>query len=232
MSELDGNELESSFNSAAKHFPSLVSQLSKEKLLYFYGRYKQATEGNCNVSKPSLFDQTGRRKWEAWADLKGTTKYTAMKEYIDGVKEIDPEWNEDDTKNKEVGWARVSRMPVPERDETVSFIDAVQEGNLEVLNSLNLEEEVKQRFEEGMTGLHWAADRGHTEVVDLLLTNGAEVNARDDSGQTPLHYAASCGHVAVVSLLLQRGADPSMCDDDDFTPRQVADDSHVVTLLS
>jgi acyl-CoA-binding protein len=231
MSELDMNVLEGRFNSAAKHFPSLIPKVSKERLLYFYGRYKQATEGNCNVPKPGLFDQTGRRKWEAWMGLKNVSKSTAMEEYIDGVKEIDPEWSENDVESK-VGWARVSRMPAPDGNDTVSFIDAVQNCDLEVLRGLDLEEEVRLKFEDGMTGLHWASDRGHAEVADLLLASGADINARDDCGQTALHYAASCGHVAVVRLLLQRGADPSVSDNDHLTPCQVAHDSSIASLFS
>ena len=34
----------------------------------------------------------------------------------------------------------------------------------------------------GMTPLHYAADEGHTEVVELLIANGADVNAKDENG--------------------------------------------------
>ena len=47
-----------------------------------------------------------------------------------------------------------------------------------------------------MTCLHWAAGRGHTEVVDLLLNNGAKVDATDKvrflflcTGQPVLYHA-------------------------------------------
>nr|HIL75857.1 ankyrin repeat domain-containing protein [Rhodospirillales bacterium] len=34
--------------------------------------------------------------------------------------------------------------------------------------------------------MHYAALKGHKEVVELLLANGANVNAKDDDGKTPL----------------------------------------------
>ena len=36
--------------------------------------------------------------------------------------------------------------------------------------------------------MHWACDRGHLEVVQLLLERDAEVNQQDRDLQTPLHY--------------------------------------------
>lgn len=44
----------------------------------------------------------------------------------------------------------------------------------------------------GMTALHFAADRGFSEVADALLQSGANVNAVDSTGQTALMYAVSC----------------------------------------
>jgi hypothetical protein len=45
---------------------------------------------------------------------------------------------------------------------------------------------------QGMTALHFAADRGHSEIADVLLQHGVNVNAIDSTGQTALMYAVSC----------------------------------------
>ncbi len=60
----------------------------------------------------------------------------------------------------------------------------------------------------GRTPLLWAAERGHANVVKLLLEQGAELNPVDsECGQTPLSWAAENVHHVVVQLLLEAGAD-------------------------
>lgn len=40
-----------------------------------------------------------------------------------------------------------------------------------------------------MTGLHWAAKRGHLDIVRILLQHGADVDSKDIIGRTPLYFA-------------------------------------------
>ncbi|KAJ1476346.1 ankyrin repeat-containing domain protein, partial [Baffinella frigidus] len=54
--------------------------------------------------------------------------------------------------------------------------------------------------------LHAASERGHGEVVGLLLDKGAAVSATSNLGSTPLHWAAN---EAVTRLLLEHGAEVS-----------------------
>jgi ankyrin repeat protein len=51
-----------------------------------------------------------------------------------------------------------------------------------------------------------AAQRGHVEVVRLLLGAGANFEQGTSSGWSPLLVAAWSGHVGVVNLLLEAGA--------------------------
>lgn len=56
------------------------------------------------------------------------------------------------------------------------------------------------------TTLHVTAERGHLQMVELLLSKGARIDARDHSNQTALHIAAQHGHTKIVSALLEKGA--------------------------
>lgn len=51
-------------------------------------------------------------------------------------------------------------------------------------------------------------DRGHPEVVELLLSAGADKEAKIGYGVRPLMYAAGNGEAGVVQALLRGGADP------------------------
>ena len=55
-----------------------------------------------------------------------------------------------------------------------------------------------------------AALMGHTEVVALLLENGADVNAKSRDGGTALHAAAFLGRAETAKLLLEKGADTTL----------------------
>lgn len=63
----------------------------------------------------------------------------------------------------------------------------------------------------GRTALHEASQRGHFEIVKMLLRFTAlNVNAQDHIGNTALHEACRNGHKNIVEMLLRRGARPSV----------------------
>jgi ankyrin repeat protein len=74
--------------------------------------------------------------------------------------------------------------------------------------------DVNTPFRYGATALSYACDRGHLEVVRVLLERGARVDVEDSFyGATPLDWASSPAaggvtdaHVEIVRLLLQHGA--------------------------
>jgi len=67
------------------------------------------------------------------------------------------------------------------------------------------------------TALHWAAIRGNTEIVRMLLDKKADVDPRTTDGMTPLHYAARQGHVEIAKVLLENGADINGLDASGWT---------------
>jgi hypothetical protein len=50
--------------------------------------------------------------------------------------------------------------------------------------------------------LHWAAYKGHAEVLWTLLLHGMSPLTLDPEGNTPLHLAAAGGHLTIVKTLL------------------------------
>jgi ankyrin repeat protein len=65
--------------------------------------------------------------------------------------------------------------------------------------------EVNAKEEDGITPLHFAAEEGLKDVVELLLSSNADVNAKDNDSNTPLRLAVSNSHADVAELLRQRG---------------------------
>jgi len=54
---------------------------------------------------------------------------------------------------------------------------------------------------DGFTPLHIAAQRGHTEVVKLLVYHISNVNARAHNGEMPVDAARRNRHWDIVELL-------------------------------
>jgi len=61
---------------------------SQDDQLYFYSYYKQATIGDVNTERPGLLDFTGKAKWDAWKERKGTSKEEAWQKYVEKLLAI------------------------------------------------------------------------------------------------------------------------------------------------
>uniref|UniRef100_A0A8I3WUV9 Acyl-CoA-binding protein n=2 Tax=Callitrichinae TaxID=9480 RepID=A0A8I3WUV9_CALJA len=76
------------FEKAAEEVKNLKTKPGDDEMLFIYGHYKQATVGDINTERPGMLDFKGKAKWDAWNELKGTTKEDAMKAYINKVEEL------------------------------------------------------------------------------------------------------------------------------------------------
>ncbi len=84
------------------------------------------------------------------------------------------------------------------------FFEAVREGDTDAVRRLLEQEPGLVREHDatfGATGLHWAALRGRTDVVKLLLTRGAVATAVNTAGETPLDVARRARRDDVVRVL-------------------------------
>ncbi|KTF78963.1 hypothetical protein cypCar_00032387 [Cyprinus carpio] len=98
----------------------------------------------------------------------------------------------------------------------------VQNGEDDMVNCANTD---------GITALHQACIDGSMEMVEFLLSRGANVNQVDSEGWTPLHVAASCGNLEITEFLLRHGASLCLVNCDGDVPVDIAEDEATETLL-
>jgi ankyrin repeat protein len=86
--------------------------------------------------------------------------------------------------------------------------DAAMRGDMEaVLAMIRQGADANEAQGDGMTGLHWAAQRGDLEMAELLITAGANVHAGTRIGRyTPLHLASRAGSAPLAQALLEAGS--------------------------
>ena len=72
------------------------------------------------------------------------------------------------------------------------------------------------------TPLHFAAWKGHEDMVDALIKEGAIIDADDIINRSPLHWAAQGGHLNVAKTLIQKRANTKAIDAHGRSPLHVA----------
>ena len=75
-------DLKTAFEQAVADSKALPEKPDNMTLLKIYALYKQATAGDVEGKRPGFTDMVGRAKWDAWNEIKGTSKDDAMKQYI------------------------------------------------------------------------------------------------------------------------------------------------------
>ncbi|CAJ0930259.1 unnamed protein product, partial [Mesorhabditis belari] len=242
VTTLDEKEINSYFNSAASFLPSITDRVNEQVLLRLYGLYKLATMGPpTSEDKPSFYDVRGKKKFQAWSDLKGLSPRDAMGEYILEIDSLGLGWNPNVSVNRQTFGKLPSRPAVEEPEETkVETTEALwflscQNDDLEVAerllandsNLLNMADKVTE-----LTALHWAIDKGSKNVAKWLIDCGADVDIQDPDGNTPLHYAAYCTQYEIAQHLLAHGANSTIRNEDDSTPQECAENDDLKVLLA
>lgn len=238
---IETTELDEMFSAATAFVAATAADRASTKVsndiqLQLYGLYKVATEGPCTAPQPSALKVTARAKWNTWRKLGAMPPEEAMQQYIEIVEELFPSWSSGSkVKNKHEDASSsssatqgtmgpvFSSLILEEGSENDLRLDVIhvsaREGEVDdILKNIDDGVSVNLRDSEGRTPLHWAVDRGHLKIVEILINRSADVNAKDNEGQTPLHYAAVCEREEFAKLLIKHGADPRMKDEDGNSP--------------
>ena len=104
---------------------------------------------------------------------------------------------------------------------------AVSSGSLgEVTSQLAQGADINASDDEGLTALHFAAIEQNPEIIDALISHGADVNVVDKYGNTPLARAVFYyrGSTDVIPLLLNAGSDPEKQNLHGVSPKSLAHD--------
>lgn len=105
--------------------------------------------------------------------------------------------------------ATTTRVSTIKRNLGEALVDAASRGDVSSVRSLLAQgADVTVPAGDGMTALHWAAERGDAAMAATLLRAGAKLDAKTSvGGYTPLHVASKSGSAAVIKALLDAGAD-------------------------
>ncbi|KAF7339545.1 hypothetical protein MSAN_02169000 [Mycena sanguinolenta] len=222
-----------SFEIAAAYLSnaSTVPNVSSAVKLELYGLFKYITVSSLPASpRPSIFDFTGRAKWDAWtaAGNTYTSKADAESRYLEIARSLG--WTEsvalaEATKSEDIWDDSDSEKPTKSRGGSSGFGTSVSamarpEADLESDNSL-----------------HGLVVSNNLQGLVSFLRDQPNVNldVRDEFGYTPLHLAADRGHLSIVKFLLEKGSDPTIKDEDDLTAvelAQAAGHESIVQLLN
>ncbi|XP_069127645.1 transient receptor potential cation channel subfamily A member 1-like isoform X2 [Argopecten irradians] len=83
----------------------------------------------------------------------------------------------------------------------------------------------------GFSALHHAAANGHRDVVEFIVTAGADINLQNKNGDTSLHVAVDGDHTDVLNCLLKHSADTTIINEVFMAPIHLAVDGAKIKAL-
>lgn len=72
-----------------------------------------------------------------------------------------------------------------------------------------------------------AAQAGRSDMVEFLISKGADLTVADETGLTALHYASASLSLGSLRVVLDHGANPNLVNDNSYTLLQVVGISEI-----
>ncbi|XP_014246826.1 myotrophin [Cimex lectularius] len=108
----------------------------------------------------------------------------------------------------------------------------IKNGDLEYVKAFVESKEIDINKEiNGRPPLHYAADYGQRDVIEYLVSKGADINAKDKHGISALLAAVWEGHTVCVRALLDNGAEKTGTAPDGTSYIDSADKAEIKALL-
>ncbi|CEP15684.1 hypothetical protein [Parasitella parasitica] len=156
---------------------STLQPIVSEKL-QFYGLYKQATEGDVNIPRPSSRQVVDYAKWKAWSRMKGMSPIEAQKLYVESLIQLLTEL--------------VHRYP---RNEQTEFLEKALES-LQYISHSDTEHEDEELFQDAYDPTEFELQKNflnHIEAnqlmqEDIVSSPPTSATASSPLRSTPRHY--------------------------------------------
>ena len=143
---------------------------------------------------------------------------------------------------QELQLAQLQHTKAHNAEPSISFAEACEQGNAEIVETfLKSGQDVhagilEPRGYDGLldlSAIHVAAKRGHVQVVEILLTYGADRDTPSCvSRKRPFHLAVEGGHIAMVRYLLDKGTDIAAPDDSSAQAIHIAAETGSAGILN